>query len=156
MVYVTEEIKMGEMNATEQNMKDKKKHTVQLWVLANLLASAWIQYATSARGRTIEVAANISAEGTAKKRHHNHIADGGQPIRNVNINTKEKVPSNLQNEPNYNITSERSEKQSFNRTTESGAYLYKIPLKKVKSEQMINTHSEHGVLSAGILRGSLP
>ena len=42
--------------------------TIQFRVLANLLANAWIQYATSARGRTTDVAANISDKKTKRKK----------------------------------------------------------------------------------------
>lgn len=42
-------------------------HTAQLCVFDNLLARAWIQYATSARGLVAEIAAKIAARAKSNK-----------------------------------------------------------------------------------------
>lgn len=52
-------------NSAENNIEMRSKvriHTVQLCVFANRLASACMQYATSARGRIADVATKISAK----------------------------------------------------------------------------------------------
>ena len=45
-------------------------HTAQLRVFDNLLARAWMQYATSALGLVAEIAANITAKSVAGSDKH--------------------------------------------------------------------------------------
>lgn len=55
--------------------RERKKNTVQLWVFANRLDRACMQYAISARGRTTEVEAMISERKQKQQKKKTQISE---------------------------------------------------------------------------------